>query len=343
MKKRASATLIGLFVVGGLGMVAAAIIFVAGNEIFTRKERAVMHFSGSIYGLQVGAPVVFRGVRIGSVTSIDVLYDKVTDSFSIPVDADLERNAVHGMDGKRTRDDPALALPALVERGLQAQLSMQSLLTGLLYVDLDLRPEKVAQVHGSHNSMVEIPTSATAIQNLKNQLDGLDFRRLLEDVAAIAGSARTIAAGPQIKQALDDLAEITGNVKRLSARLDQRVDPLATNLQSTLAGARSAIDRLGGAAESVRNTAASFDTTAQNLSALVAADSVLVRNVQQSAAEVARTATALRQSTGADSDLARNSERALQDVSRAARALRELAEMLERNPETLLRGKPAGP
>ena len=150
MKRKASATLIGTFVVAGIALIATAIIALAGNNLFTPKERTVMYFSGSVYGLQVGAPVVFRGVRVGSVESIQVSYDRNTDAFSIPVVAVLDSDAVRGLDGKQADagSDPELALPALVKRGLNAQLSMQSLLTGQLYVDLDLRPRRFGDTHG---------------------------------------------------------------------------------------------------------------------------------------------------------------------------------------------------
>lgn len=341
MKKRVSATLIGAFVVGGLALLAVAIIGVAGNDLFKRKERAVMHFSGSIYGLQVGAPVVFRGVRIGNVTSIQVLYDKATDSFSIPVVAELERDAVSRMDGRRAQGDEAPPLPTLVQRGLRAQLSMQSLLTGLLYVDLDLRPETTAALRGGYEGAIEIPTAATAIQNLKHQLDGMDFRRLFEDVSVIAGSVRGLASGPQLKKAFDDLEQITGHLRQIAAKVDQRIGPLADNAQKTLVDASAAFDRIGGAADGVNATAKRFDTTAERASALLAPDSELVKKVQDAANELSRTATALRQAASGDSTLMRNAERTLQDVSRAARALRELADSLERRPESLIRGRPA--
>jgi len=340
MKRRANATLIGAFVVGGLVLLAAAVIAVAGGKLFTRKERAVMHFGGSVYGLQVGAPVVFRGVRVGSVASISVFYDKAKDNFTIPVVAELERDAMRGLDGVRAGADEAL--PALVARGLRAQLSMQSLLTGQLYVDLDLRPDQPPAVRGAYRDAVEIPTAATAMQNLKSQLDGVDFRRLIDDVSAIAASARALVGGPQLKQALDDLQQITGSVKRLSARLEQRMVPLTDEAQGALSGARRAMDRVGGAADGVRDTARRFDKTADNAAALLAPDAPLVRNVQSAADELTRTAAALRQATADDSNLARNTERALQDVSRASRAVRELADLLERHPEALLRGRPTG-
>ncbi len=351
MPRKASPTLIGAFVVAGLALLAAAIVFVAGNDLFKRKERAVMYFNGSIYGLQVGAPVVFRGVRVGSVTSLEVVYDRAADRFVIPVVAELERDAVHGIDGPRggafgVGDLPAL--PALVERGLRAQLQMQSLLTGLLYVDLDLPSQRTTAAAPAQNgkanavvvsNAVEIPTSDTAVQALKSQLEGVDLRRLLDDVSAIAGSARAIVSGPELRTALDDLQAITGSIKRLTARFEQRLEPLAAAANSTLARTDRTMQRVGDAADAVSSAASSLTRTSDSLGQSVAPDSALMRELQTTANEVAAAAAALRGAAGSNDGVVRQTTRAMQDLSRAARSLRQLADDLDRQPQSLLRGR----
>jgi paraquat-inducible protein B len=357
MARKASPTLIGAFVVAGLALLAAAIVFVAGNDLFKRKERAVMYFRGSIYGLQVGAPVVFRGVRVGSVASIEVVYDRANDRFVIPVVAELERDAVSGIDGPRgttasstPKRGDAPALEALVQRGLRAQLQMQSLLTGLLYVDIDLPSQRTVGPapprDGQENplvgsSAIEIPTTDTAVQALKSQLEGVDLRRLLDDVSAIAASVRALVSGPELRTALDDLQAITGSVKRLATRLEQRIDPLAAAANSALARTDRAAQRVGDAATEVGDAAKSLTRSADSVGQAVAPDSLLVRKVQDAAAEVASAAAALRGAAGGGDGVVRETTRAMQDLSRAARALRELADSLERQPQSLLRGRPA--
>jgi len=353
MPKRVSPTLIGAFVVAGLALMATAIVFIAGNDLFKRTERAVMYFGGSIYGLQVGAPVVFRGVRVGSVASIEVIYDRANDRFVIPVVADLERDAVTGIGGPRDdasqrSDGPALA--GLVRRGLRAQLQMQSLLTGLLYVDIDIRKQPAVTNTTPRDALpnpvvarnaIEIPTTDTAVQALKNQLDGMDFRRLLDDVSMIASSARGLVAGPELRTAIEDLAVITGSVKRLATRLESRVDPLAAAATSTLARTGSAAQRVGDAADAVSTTATSLARTSDSVSQAVAPDSLLMLKLHAAAAEVAGAAAALRGAAGSEDGVVRQTTRAMQDLSRAARALRELADTLDRQPQSLLRGRSA--
>lgn len=335
-RRRAHPAWVGGFVVVGLALVVLALVVLGGGKPFTRKERAVMHFGGSVYGLQVGAPVVFRGVRVGSVASVEVFYERASDSFSIPVVVELDGDAVSGLDGRPADRDVPLALPTLVQRGLTAQLAMQSLLTGLLYVDLDLRPGRPAQLRGTYRGAVEIPTTATGIQALKGQLEGLDLARIADDLSAIAASARALAAGPELKQALADLAQIAANAKRVSARLDRRVDPLADELQRSLQATQATLARIGQAADGVGDTA-------RGAGALLAADSPLVADLRDAAAAVSASAASLRHATAADAPLVRGGEEALADLSRAARALRALAESLEQQPESLLRGRQVSP
>ena len=354
MMRRANATRIGLFVIGGLGLLVAAIVTVSGNRLFASNERAVMHFSGSVYGLALGAPVVFRGVRLGSVVSIGVVHDRSSGRFSIPVVAELDHNQIRDVQGHPAGAQDALSLAALVARGLTAQLSTQSLLTGLLYVDLDLRPGASAPTAqaatGRADTMVEVPTMATPVQGLIDQLEKMNLSQLVSDVSAVAASTRQFVAGPKLQQALEDTAQLAADLRRLTARLDRRIDPLANSIQGTLADTRRAAGQLGSAAERVGASADRVGTSADRVaSAAGQVDTLLVQggpllqSLQRAADELAKSATSLRAATAEDSPLLLNVDRASQDVSRASRAVRELADLLERQPEALIRGKPAAP
>jgi paraquat-inducible protein B len=367
MMRRANATRIGLFVLVGLGLLVAAVVTVSGGRLFASNERAVMYFNGSVYGLQLGAPVVFRGVRLGSVVSIGVVHDGASGRFEIPVVAELDRSLIEEMQPAGAAATP-LTVASLVAQGLTAQLSTQSLLTGLLYVDLDLRPGPTARAAASagiaasvpaaganvvkdvKGDMVEIPTIGTPMQALKDQLDNLKLGQLVADVSSIAASTRQFVGGAKLQQALDDMAQIAADLKRLTARLDQRIDPLATSVQATLADTRRTAGQLGAAAERVSAAADRVGTTADRVAgtagqvdAFLASGAPMMQSLQRAADELARSATSLRNATAEDSALLINVDRASQDVSRASRAVRELADLLERQPDALLRGRPAAP
>lgn len=346
MKRRGNPALLGLFVLAGLALVFVTLFTVAGGDLFARKERAVMYFGGSIYGLQVGAPVVFRGVRLGSVTTIGLAQDKARGDVAIPVVAEMDLAMIRNIQGSGPADDPSRGLKALVERGLRAELAMQSLLTNQLYIDLDFQPDKAATTVAIERSETQIPTVATAIQELRAQIDGINVRQLLDDVATIASSARKVVSGPELSQALADVAIVSANLRHITERLDRRVDPLADATRDTLAGTRQAMAELGQAAQRVGDSASRVGDTATRLgdsaervSGALGADAPLLQSLRGASDELARSAAALRNATQEDAQLMQNVQRALQDVARASRAVRELADTLDAQPESLLKGR----
>lgn len=342
MSRRGNTVLIGLFVVIGLAVVAAGVMVATGGRLFARKVQAVMYFQSSIYGLQVGAPVVFRGVRLGSVSDIGLVHELPSDQFVIPVRVELERDSITTVHADGHRERHALTLADLVDRGLSAQLSMQSLLTGQLYVDLDLRPGKASTRHrpAGTGRIPEIPTATTTIQNLKAQLESVDVRQLADDISGTARSVRDLVSRPALRESVDNLQRITERLARVSETLDRRTDPLVRQLEGTLQQTRDALDRAGQAADGVRDGARRIGRTADRVSDLADPQAPLVQSLQRTADELAAAAARLRAHTGPDAPLMQDADRTLQDLSRAARSVRELADLLERNPDAWLRGRP---
>jgi paraquat-inducible protein B len=357
MNSRPNALRIGLFAIGGLALLMAAVVTVFGGHWLARTEVAVMHFSGSVQGLQIGSPVVFRGVRLGRVVGLNVVHDAKTGRFSVPVRAEIDRSLIQDPLGRAAADQPGLALANLVARGLRAQLANQSLLTGQMFIDLDLQESGLSNVkvgdassastaitvQRSSDGAVIVPTQANTLDGLLAQFQGVDLRGLVADLSAAAASAKQLMASPQLQKAIEDMAGATRSLQSLSNTLEKRVGPLADAAQATLGDTRRAASSAGLAAERaadrVGSAADKLGSAAGRVNALLAPESPLLQRVQSAADELARSAVALRQATADDGALVQNMDRALQDVSRASRTVRELAELLQREPEALLRGR----
>lgn len=342
MKRRAHPTRIGLFVLGALALLVLAVWSVFGAQVFAQRDRAVAQFEGSVYGLQVGAPVVFRGVRVGTVDGVGVVRSGQPGQYGVPVRLMIEREAFGGV-----------PVAELVGQGLTAQLALQSLLTGLLYVDLDLVPPAGGASGAAPASTpdgVRIPTRPSPIQSAQKQLQNIDLERLLADVSAVAAGARRLVGNPKLQQGLEDLADAGAELRLLLAAWRRETGPLGAQARATLDTARQtmqawgqaaapaerAVDRVARAADAVDRSMARIDGAADAAAPALA-------SVQRAADELARTAAGLRETLAADSPALQQAERASQDLARAARAVRELAELLERQPDALLRGRPAGP
>ena len=361
MTPRPNAWRIGLFALAGLALLVVTTAAIFGARVFSDTERAVLHFQGSIYGLQGGAPVIFRGVRLGSVVSIGLTAGAQPGVVEIPVVVELDSHLVASLAGSALVPAADATAPrpltTLVARGLRGQLATQSLLTGLLYVDLDLQPDPArptatatAAVPGAAGPLTEIPTTATPLQTLQAQLEGIDLGRLAQDVSSLAASTSRFVASPELRRTLDDLAQTAASLRTLSATLERRAAPLADGAQRTLAQAGQAASQAGAAAVEIGRaasqagaTAARAGRTLDQADALVAAGPPVLASVQRAADELARTAAALREATAADAPVMQSTERTLADVARAARAVRELSELLERQPEALLRGRVNAP
>ena len=337
MNPSARAFRVGLFLVLGIALLVTAVAVVLGGELFTSREAVLMRFSGSVYGLKVGSPVVFRGVNMGTVTSLGLAQGSQAGSIEIPVTAVLNRDAVLQLGPPQP--SAVQAIRVLISQGLSARLANQSLLTGQLYVDLDLRPSLVKpgqMAPGVAGAVPDIPTLTSTTQALQAQLEGVDIKATLQDVAAIAQATRQILQDPQIKTTLDNAAKLSTELRALAQSLQREVKPLTGAAHTTLTQAGTAAGALAQAASRIAQVAQRLDST-------LAPESPLMQSFQATAKELGQTAASLRNTAGVDSELVNNLNRAATDVARAARQMGDLAELLERQPDALLRGRAVAP
>jgi len=90
MSKPANKTVIGIFVVGAIALAVIAIVVLGSGKFFKQTLRAVCYFEGSVGGLNIGAPVVFKGVKIGSVADVILHFDRKDLIFTIPVYIEID-------------------------------------------------------------------------------------------------------------------------------------------------------------------------------------------------------------------------------------------------------------
>ncbi|MDR3368532.1 MlaD family protein [Rhodoferax sp.] len=342
MKTSARALRLGSFVVLGIVLLVALVVFVLSGELLTRREVVLMRFTGSVYGLSVGSPVVFRGVNVGAVKEIGLARNGKGGQIEIPVRAALNQAAALQLAPQETNG--VRAIEGLIARGLSARLASQSLLTGQLYVDLDLRPGLVKpNVTGTTSDLPDIPTVPSTLQAFQSQLEGIDLKAAFQDVAAIAQTGRQLLQDPQLKTTLTNLAKLSTELQTLAQSVQREVKPLSGAARATLAQVGTAANALTLAGERVTQAGESVTQVAQRLSTTLAPDAPLLQSFQHTADELSRTAQSLRHTAGNDSELVQNINRAASDVARAARQLGDLADLLQRQPDALLRGRAAAP
>jgi len=135
--------------------------------IYHRTVKVVMYFGESVRGLNIGAPVLLRGIPVGKVTDINLEIDAKTADIEIPVVVEVEPDRIKIVN-KQANMTPNENIAHLVAKGLRAQLQTGSLLTGQLFVALDLFPESKVVTHKNDTGYLEFPTTPNSMNQIIN-------------------------------------------------------------------------------------------------------------------------------------------------------------------------------
>ncbi len=339
MSKQANPTLIGAFVLGAVALAVITTLLLSGGSWFGQRQQHVLYFDGAAQGLQVGAPVVFLGVKVGTVKQIQLGLEEKSRRFLVAVTIEIEPQVVHtrGVEAVDLRDRATVR--QLVARGLRGRLRMQSLLTGQLYVDLAFHPDKPPHYVGLDPNLSEIPTIRTTVEELTTKLEGFAIDKFLADVASISAAVNKLMSDPATQDLPKRLNATLHQLESLATHLDAQSKPMFKDVSQDLIAMRKALEGAQTAMAKVETAAGKVATAADTVSNLASPDSKLVGNMARASDELANAAASLRRLTAQDSPTVQNMNATLKEISRAADALRALAEMLEEQPDAIYRGK----
>ena len=249
MGRRVSPAVVGAFAIGAVAIVVIAIVALGSGRLFRKTREYVMYFSGSVNGLLVGASVKMEGVPVGAVKEIRLGFnprgepvEEIPTKVKIAVIVELDETMLRAR-GVRNTD---LADPQHIERavqhGLRGVLAMESLLTGILYVDLEMLPDTPANfVQPQNDEYVEIPTIPTALEQAQvtvtqilEHLQRADFDKTLSDLSATLEALKKFTTSQQLQDAVANLAKASAelaatasSIRRLANNMNAQTGPLA--------------------------------------------------------------------------------------------------------------------
>lgn len=347
MSKPVSAMAIGSFLVGGLALLVVALLVFGGGQFFKPRIHWVVYFDTSLNGLNLGAPVKVQGVQVGIVKEIELQLDRSQQRLVKPVVLEIEPWRLAGPDGSpfdlslmpggQRREE----LQKLIDAGLRARLEVQSILTGLLYVDLDFHPSQPPRLMGlNYKDMPEVPSipptvdeMLTTLEDVARKIRGMPLDRMISDLAATLTDIRELVASEETRRSRLALAKALDSAQRVLGRLDESLPPAMSQLDQALAGVGQASRDISDTAR--ESTAVLREIRGQTGPLLRTAESTLLKATD--ALESTRRATgSIADAAGSDSTL----QAAMEELRRAAQSLRQLTELLERHPESILFGKP---
>jgi len=365
--RKPNPALIGAFLLGAVVLALAGLIVFGGGKYFKTQQRWQAIFNESIKGLAIGAPVTFRGVPVGSVTEIRVVVDPRTQQARTPVVFEITADRLVTPQGTPIEflRDRSYA-PALFQRGLRAQLDIQSFVTGQLLINLDFFPgAPPPPPFDAAAAIPEFPTIPSTKQAVIQELEKIDIAAIAKDLRDTLQGVSKLVNGPEVRTALASATTAIQGFNTLAHSTNQRIDELTpmlkqvgNNTNQALKAVQDLVRNIDGqivpaAADTVKN----MNRVVQQVNAetLPAVNQTLadVRPVLQDIGRVAgplrdaleqaqKTLATVESSIEERSPLQYDIRAALQELTAAARSVRVLATYLERHPDALLFGKPTG-
>lgn len=321
MSKKANKTMIGAFVVGAVALVIAGVLAFGSGKFLTERRAYVMYFDGSVKGLDVGASVVFQGVKIGTVTKIILRSDTIRNVIEIPVFIEVEQDRFTVVGERRTKTAEE-GIAELITRGMRAQLQMQSLVTGKLIIALDFHPDTPVRLIGSDPEYPEVPTIQTGLQELAEKIEEAPIEEIFNKLHAAVAGIEKVVNSPEVMELLHNMNDTLEDVEKLVEDVNRHVDPLLGATTETVRDTRKLIRNVDGKVEML---ATSADDAINAAAVAIEQAQATLKSVEKSA--------------GDDSALYFELNNTLDELSGAARAVRLLADYLNQHPESLLRGK----
>ena len=189
MIRNVNKKIIGSFVMGAALLFIFALVIFGSGKLFRKTKKFALFFEGSIRGLTVGAPVYFKGVHVGSVEEIRLVYNKENNSVYIPVIVEINPDLIVGVGSLPHQK----SFNTLIEDGLRARLELQSFVTGQLAVGLDFFPDKPGRLLCLIKDCPEIPTIPATIAEFEKTVSGIPLKEMLEKLdLAIQGVSRLV-------------------------------------------------------------------------------------------------------------------------------------------------------
>jgi paraquat-inducible protein B len=357
--QRANPKLIGGFVLGAAALAVIGVLLLGGTKFLTKKRTFVAYFEGSVKGLHVGAPVEFQGVKVGSVTDIQLQFMTAEGEFRIPTFIQIEPGSISQV-GQHVEARGQLLKP-LVERGLRARLEMQSVVTGQLVVQLGFYPDTPIRLVGN-GTTPEIPTVPTTMQELTHtvtqaltEIRHLPIPQLIGQLVETAQGLNTIIHSPEVENLIQSMSATAKVAERSVQSVDQQTGQVAERLKNTLEAAtgllrdsqqlvRRVDAQVGPMSDGIQKTLEALRTTMKDGQQLIRhADTrvtPMADNLMETSARLRATIARVQQVVEGDVvRVLQDTNKTLQDVSGTARSIRLLADYLERNPDAVVYGK----
>lgn len=374
MSGRMNAFKLGLFLIIGSALFVLMVVVLGAGSFFKRVYHLETYLNESVNGLEVGSPVKYRGVKVGTVSSIGFVADKYADFFNtkyryVLVECEIESRQFSNI----PKEELARALRDEIERGLRVRPISQGL-TGQLYLGIDYVDPKTnpplaiswephyLYIPAAPSTLSKVEEAVTRLSDTLGALNKQDLEAIIDDVKAITASLSQFVKGgdkqgvgkmlarnmEELGKAIDRINELLAkpefdsfisNASRAAKGVDRIVESAGDNILAIAASMREASENIQRTSKALEKTLASPE-----MQASMAGLGKTLKNVNSSADDIRAAAARLHSLLGRVNALVAgqqaNIEGIVEDTRGVLENLRELSGEAKRNPSGMIFGQP---
>lgn len=312
--------------IGGILLLVVGVLVFGSGQFFKTTVPRVAFFTDSLAGLGEGAPVRFRGVKIGTVTKIVLDYNLKSLTMNTPVYFELDPSRFVVSGGELAPRDEKDRMAALIAKGLRAQLSFDSLVTGQQVVDLVMRPDTKVTIVADDTDVLQVPTIPSETAEIKNtvtaildHLGKLDIVQINQGINNLLAGAGKLVGNPELDEIIHETKLAIPEVRQLVRNTDGEVESLANSLSGVAKKASGSLGRTDEAVDEARKAFVGAQGTLRKGDQVLDSANSLIKPGAQAHFQMIEM---------------------MEEVTAAARSVKSLANTLHRDPESVLFGRP---
>jgi len=340
--KRANTKLIGIFVFGAFLLIIGSIFLFSSRNVFQKNFYA--YFEQDVSGVDIGAPMKFSGIEVGSVKEIVGIYNTKTNVVTPRILVEFHPETLKG--AKVAKGEYTLFKP-LVDQGMRASLKSQSFLTGQLYVSLDFYENRAIRTLGSEDDKYpEMPTIDSGLGEIFKAFQDLPLDALVVQLTDTLDSLDKVLANEGISQSASYLPTLLADadtmLKAIGMFTTKELPITTAQLRATLKTGGSSVSALTD--KLTNETLVTLDDSMKTLTEQLSQETLV--NLSATMKQFDVTMRQLESTLGTaqvqldpNSPLSNELTTMLREMKLTAAQLRTFTQYLESHPEALLRGR----
>ena len=306
MDTNKKALLIGTFIVFITAIFIMSVGVLGSGSFFTNKVKYIMYFNDSVKGLKKGAKVAFKGVTVGEVHEINIVLNQTSFEAVNQVVVQIDRNRLKSYDDRLFDFGYGVKkmTQKLIKKGLKAQLQMESIVTGVLMINLDFDNKFPSNFVDKNGDYIEIPTLPSGLSQITQTLNKIPLDHILSKFSKILDNLEKVTSNDAISNIIDNLDKTiknlenaTNEVNSVFKKVDVEILPIMKNLDE------------------------------------------MVKEAKETFIELKDVTANLNDMSSDDSKFRYDLEKTMEALTRASKSVETLTDYLNRNPNAIIFGK----